>query len=204
MAATISRAAEAIGLAERPTVHVRIPDDHAPVLDGLPRLVERAQRNDRDAFGDLYRLYHGAVFRLARFHLGSGAEDIAAETFLRAWVALPRYRNTGAPFVAWLYGIARHVVADELAARRRVEPRAEPPEDSTNPGPDERLGQDDRLALAMAIARLPQAQRRVVELKFLIGLSNAEVAKAFGKTTGAINAMQWRALRTLRRMLVDR
>jgi RNA polymerase sigma-70 factor (ECF subfamily) len=60
------------------------------------------------------------------------------------------------------------------------------------------------LALAMAIARLPQAQRRVVELKFLIGLSNAEVAKAFGKTTGAINAMQWRALRTLRRMLVDR
>lgn len=204
MAATISRAAEAIGLAERPTVQVRIPDDRAPVLDGLPRLVERAQRNDRDAFGDLYRLYHGAVFRLARFHLGSGAEDIAAETFLRAWVALPRYRNTGAPFVAWLYGIARHVVADELAARRRVEPRAEPPEDSTNPGPDERLGQDDRLALAMAIARLPQAQRRVVELKFLIGLSNAEVAKAFGKTTGAINAMQWRALRTLRRMLVDR
>jgi RNA polymerase sigma-70 factor (ECF subfamily) len=204
MATTISRAAEAIGLAERPTIHVRIPDDRAPLLDGLPRLVERAQRNDRDAFGDLYRLYHGAVFRLARFHLGSGAEDIAAETFLRAWVALPRYRNTGAPFVAWLYGIARHVVADELAARRRVEPRAEPPDDSTNPGPDERLGQDDRLALAMAIARLPQAQRRVVELKFLIGLSNAEVAKAFGKTTGAINAMQWRALRTLRRMLVDR
>ena len=191
-------------MAEHPTVHVRIPDAHAPVLDGIPRLVERAQRNDCDAFGDLYRLYHGAVFRLARFHLGPGAEDVAAETFLRAWEALPRYRNTGAPFVAWLYGIARHVVADELASRRRVEPRAEPPDDSTNPGPDERLGQEDRLALAMAVARLPQEQRRVVELKFLIGLSNAEVAKAFGKTIGAINAMQWRAIRTLRRMLADR
>ena len=191
-------------MAEHPTVRVRIPDAHAPVLDGIPRLVERAQRNDCDAFGDLYRLYHGAVFRLARFHLGPGAEDVAAETFLRAWVALPRYRNTGAPFVAWLYGIARHVVADELASRRRVEPRAEPPDDSTNPGPDERLGQEDRLALAMAVARLPQEQRRVVELKFLIGLSNAEVAKAFGKTIGAINAMQWRAIRTLRRMLADR
>jgi RNA polymerase sigma-70 factor (ECF subfamily) len=191
-------------VAERPTVLVRVPDENRPVLDGIPRLVERAQQNDCDAFGDLYRLYHGAVFRLARFHLSAGAEDIAAETFLRAWEALPRYRNTGAPFVAWLYGIARHVVSDELAARRRVEPRAEPPDDSTSPGPDERLGQEDRLALAMAIARLPQAQRRVVELKFLIGLSNAEVAKAFGKTIGAINAMQWRALRTLRRMLADR
>ena len=52
-------------------------------------------------------------------------------------MALPdTYRNTGAPFVAWLYGIARHVVADERAARRRVEPRAEPPDQSTNPGPD--------------------------------------------------------------------
>ena len=134
--ATIPRTREAIGVAEHPTVHVRIPDAHAPVLDGIPRLVERAQRNDCDAFGDLYRLYHGAVFRLARFHLGPGAEDVAAETFLRAWEALPRYRNTGAPFVAWLYGIARHVVADELASRRRVEPRAEPPDQSTNPGPD--------------------------------------------------------------------
>ena len=53
-------------------------------------------------------------------------------------MALPdTYRNTGAPFVAWLYGIARHVVADERAARRRVEPRAEPPDQSTNPGPDD-------------------------------------------------------------------
>src|SRR5918996_2886549 len=135
--ATIPRTREAIGVAEHPTVRVRIPDAHAPVLDGIPRLVERARRNDREAFGDLYRLYHGAVFRLARFHIGTGAEDIAAETFLRAWVALPRYRNTGAPFVAWLYGIARHVVADERAARRRVEPRAEPPDQSTNPGPDD-------------------------------------------------------------------
>src|SRR5918999_3994570 len=180
------------------------PSAPVALADHVSALVERARQSDKEAFGRLYQLYHGRVFRLARFHLDGAAEDVVAETFLRAWVALPRYRNTGAPFVAWLYGIARHVVADELAARRRVEPRAEPPDDSTNPGPDERLGQDDRLALAMAIARLPQAQRRVVELKFLIGLSNAEVAKAFGKTTGAINAMQWRALRTLRRMLVDR
>jgi RNA polymerase sigma-70 factor (ECF subfamily) len=202
--ATIPRAREAPGAAGPTTVPLRIQDENVTVLDGVPRLVERARRNDREAFGDLYRLYHGAVFRLARFHIGTGAEDIAAETFLRAWVALPRYRNTGAPFVAWLYGIARHVVADERAARRRVEPRAEPPDQSTNPGPDERVGQDDRLALAMAIARLPEEQRRVVELKFLIGLSNAEVAKAFGKSIGAINAMQWRAVRTLRRMLADR
>src|SRR5712691_11183839 len=92
-------------------------------------LVERAREGDRAAFGELYRLCHGKVFRLVRFYLpGSGGEDAVAETFLRAWVALPRYRDTGAPFTAWLAGIARHVVADARRAGRRVEPRAELPD----------------------------------------------------------------------------
>jgi RNA polymerase sigma-70 factor (ECF subfamily) len=182
----------------------RVPDARPEKLSAVPAadqvsvLVERARQSDKDAFGQLYRLFHGSVFRLARFHLDGAAEDVVAETFLRAWTALPRYRNTGAPFVAWLYGIARHVVADERAAQRRVEPRAEVPDRPTDPD------QDDRLALAMAIERLPRVHRRVIELKFLIGLTNAEVAAALGKSVGAVNTQQWRALRTLRVMMGER
>jgi RNA polymerase sigma-70 factor, ECF subfamily len=174
------------------------PSAPVALADHVSALVERARQSDKEAFGRLYQLYHGRVFRLARFHLDGAAEDVVAETFLRAWVALPRYRNTGAPFVAWLYGIARHVVADERAAQRRVEPRAEVPDRPTDPD------QDDRLALAMAIERLPRVHRRVIELKFLIGLTNAEVAAALGKSVGAINTQQWRALRSLRAMMGER
>lgn len=164
-------------------------------VDPVPRLVERAREGDKGAFEALYRLYHAPLYRMARFHLREGAEDAVAETFLRAWVALPRYRDTGAPFVAWLYGIARHVVADEIARGRRVEPRAEVPDRGRE------WAEEDRLSLAAAIARLPRRQRQVVEMKFLIGLSNPEVARALGKSVGSVNAMQWLALRALRKRL---
>jgi RNA polymerase sigma-70 factor (ECF subfamily) len=184
------------GAAEVPIEVDRHREDPARVeassSNRLTSLVERAVQNDREAFGELYGLFHAKVFRLARFHLNGSAEDAVAETFLRAWVALPRYRNTGAPFSAWLYGIARHVVADERKALRRVEPRSELPDRPTEPQ------EDDRLMLAMAIQRLPRLDRRLIELKFLMGLTNAEVAAALGKSVGAINAQQWRALRKLR------
>lgn len=163
----------------------------------VQRLVERAKEGEREAFGDLYRRYHPPLFRLARAHLGEGAEDAVAETFLRAWDALPRYRDTGAPFVAWLYGIARHVIADEFRRRARVEPRPDLPSRLVE------WAVDDELALAAAIRRLPNEQRQVVELKFLMGATNAQVAAALRKSEGAVNAKQWRALAALRRMLEE-
>jgi RNA polymerase sigma-70 factor (ECF subfamily) len=169
----------------------------AGTLDLVQRLVDRARGGDRDAFGDLYRLYHPPLFRLARAHLGEGAEDAVAETFLRAWKALPRYRDTGAPFLAWLYGIARHVIADEFRRRARVEPRPDLPDRGVE------WTVDDELTLAAAIRRLPDEQRQVVELKFLMGATNAEVAAALGKSEGAVNAKQWRGLAALRRMLEE-
>ena len=122
-------------------------------VDDAAALVERARGGDRDAFGELFRLHHGRVYRLARAHLGEAADDVVAETFLRAWRGLGRYRPTGVPFAAWLYGIARHVVADELRRRSRVRVTAEVPD-----RPSEPL-EDDRLTLAAAIRRLPERQR---------------------------------------------
>jgi RNA polymerase sigma-70 factor, ECF subfamily len=175
--------------------------DEEQRLDGVPQLVEKAKRGDRDAFAELYRLHHARIFRMARLHLGElgdGAEDAVAETFLRAWTALPRYRVTGAPFVAWLFGIARHVVLDEVARGRRVMPSEELPERTRG------WTVDDRLTLAQAMDRLPATQRQVVELKYLAGMRNEEVASALGKSKGAINAIQWRALGTLREILEER
>jgi RNA polymerase sigma-70 factor, ECF subfamily len=162
------------------------------------RLVEAARSGDREAFGDLYRMHYPAVYRLARFGLPVAAvDDAVAETFVRAWTALPRYRDTGAPFVAWLHGIARHVIADVHRRAARVETREHVPDGSTRFDQQE----TDRVALASALARLQEDQRRVIELKFLVGLANPEVAQALGKSVGAINALQWRALANLRRIL---
>jgi RNA polymerase sigma-70 factor (ECF subfamily) len=174
------------------------PDDVRTLDRGL---VRRAREGDREAFGRLYELHHPAVFRMVRFALGSGgadAEDATAETFARAWKALPRYRDTGVPFICWLYGIARHVVADEHRRARRTEPRDELPD------PGHEQAHDERMDLAAAIALLPTEQRLVIEMKYLAGLTNPEVAALLGTTSGAVNARQWRALKALHERMGER
>lgn len=164
-------------------------------------LVDRATGGDHDAFGELFRRHYGAVFRVARSRLPHAlAEDAAAETFARAWKALPRYRRTGAPFVSWLYGIARHVVSDMARADQRTDPRQQIDTEPVDPWP----AGDDGLRLREAMASLPDEQRRVIELKYLLGLTNVEVAAALGKKPGAVNTQQWRALRALERRLGQR
>ena len=96
-------------------------------------LVARAKEGDREAFEQLYRAHLGAVSRLVRFRLGGADEDAVAEVFLRAWRGLGSYRDTGVPFPAWLYGIARHVAIDELRRRGRVEPVEQVPEREVEP-----------------------------------------------------------------------
>jgi RNA polymerase sigma-70 factor (ECF subfamily) len=166
-----------------------------PKVDTTSGLVRRAQQGDRDAFGALYKEHHAAIYRLARFYLDRAAEDVVAETFLRAWKGLPRYKDTGAPFVSWLYGIARHIVGDELRRKNRTEPRETLPESAVV------HNGEDRLVLASSIARLPDEQRRVIEMKYVIGMKNPEVAEIMGKSIGAVNALQWRGLKNLKEML---
>jgi RNA polymerase sigma-70 factor (ECF subfamily) len=178
---------------------LRSEDVSAPDLGPteLQALVRRAQAGDRDAFGEIFMELHPRILRLARVRLrGAAADDAAAETFLRAWSGLARYRQTPAPFAAWLYGIARHVIAD--IGRKRPDPAehaADPVADDFAPA------SIARVRIAAGLASLPDEQRRVVELKFFMGLTNDEVARALGKSAGAVNAQQWRALENLRRAL---
>jgi DNA-directed RNA polymerase specialized sigma24 family protein len=56
-------------------------------------LIGMAREGDQDAFGKLFLAHHSAIFRSARATLGDSAEDVASETFVRAWTALPKYRR---------------------------------------------------------------------------------------------------------------
>jgi RNA polymerase sigma-70 factor (ECF subfamily) len=167
-------------------------------LDVVARLVERARDGDKDAFGQIFRLHRDAILRFARLRLGVEADDVVSEVFTRAWITLHRYEYTGLPFVAWLYGIARHVVADELSRRSRTQPEADLPDSLS------RWAEDDRLDLFAAIERLPTEQRQVVEMKYFMGMRNQEVADVLNTTVNAVNARQWRALAVLRDQLEEK
>ncbi|HWM39834.1 MAG TPA: ECF subfamily RNA polymerase sigma factor, BldN family [Streptomyces sp.] len=170
-------------------------------------LVERAQSGEAEAFGRLYDQYSDTVYRYIYYRVGgkATAEDLTSETFLRALRRIGTFTWQGRDFGAWLVTIARNLVADHFKSSRfRLEVTTgemldaneveRSPEDSV-------LESLSNAALLEAVRRLNPQQQECVTLRFLQGLSVAETARAMGKNEGAIKTLQYRAVRTLARLL---
>lgn len=162
-------------------------------------LVARA-RVDPEAFAPLYLRYVEAIGRFCYVRLRDeeAARDAAQQVFVRALAGLPRYRESG-QFRAWLYTIARHVLASD-ARRYRLAVGLDQVADVVDSGatPEETVGAAfDRQALLAAVARLPDDQRTAIELR-LAGLSGLEIAATLGRSHDAVRKLQLRALERLR------
>ncbi|XRQ06475.1 sigma-70 family RNA polymerase sigma factor [Actinomadura welshii] len=178
--------------------------DRAEVLKAL---VLRARDGDADAFGSLYDHYVELVYRYVYYRVGTHSltEDLTSETFLRALRRICDFHWQGKDFGAWLVTIARNLVADHFkSGRYRLEvctaELVEP--DRPQEGPERAVldSMTNRILLA-AVRRLGSEQQECVVLRFLHGLSVAETALVMGKKPGAIKALQYRAVRSLARMV---
>ena len=178
----------------------------ADALAGM-NLVARAQSGDAEAFGQLYDRYVDLVFRYVYYRVGSKAltEDLVSETFLRALRRISTFTWQGRDFAAWLITIARNLIADHFKSgkfRLEVATADMLDADRSTEGPEnEVLDSITNAALLEAVKQLNAEQQECVVLRFLQGMSVTETALAMGKTEGAIKALQYRAVRTLGRML---
>lgn len=170
-------------------------------------LVKRAQEGSPDAFGELYRIYMDTVFRYIYYRVSTRvlAEDLTSETFVRALRRITTFSWQGRDFGAWLVTIARNLVADYFkSSRQRMEVTTGEMLDSNEvePSPEDRVLEHlSKETLLHAVHRLNDQQRECVTLRFLQGLSVAETADIMGKNEGAIKTLQYRAVRTLARLL---
>jgi RNA polymerase sigma-70 factor (ECF subfamily) len=169
--------------------------------DAERELVERAKR-DPEAFGELYDLYFDRIYAYICRRTGDRqvAEDLTADTFMKALSHIQRYRYTGQPFVAWLYRIAGNVVTDYYRSRRMTTSLDEGlPLAAPEAGPEEAaLHLDEQMAIQQAILTLSPDQQDVVLLRFSAGLKLKEIAQVVGKTEGAVKALMFRALNGLK------
>lgn len=169
-------------------------------------LVQQAIKRDAQAFGELYRQHLARVYRYIFYRVGNEteAEDLTEQVFLKAWEALPRFREQGLPFSAWLYRLAHNLVIDYRRTRHEAAELDEALLD-TRPGPDEIAGwRLDIQTLQQAIGQLTLEQQHVLVLRFVQGLSHAETAAIMGKNQGAVRALQHRALAALYELIGDR
>jgi RNA polymerase sigma-70 factor (ECF subfamily) len=151
------------------------------------------------------------VLRYCRARVGrhersfASADDVAQEVCLAVLTALPGYQDQGRPFLAFVYGIAAHKVADahRAVARNRAEPVAEIPDmPERADGPEQRAMRGELTSRMATLLRvLPAKQREILVLRVVVGLSAEETAEAVGSTPGAVRVTQHRALARLRRTL---
>jgi RNA polymerase sigma-70 factor (ECF subfamily) len=176
--------------------------------DREQRLVEAASRGEDSAIEALYRTHFDTIYRYVFLRLGSSAaaEDVTSQVFLGMIRGLGRYRDQGKPFVAWLYGIAQK----QIAFFQRGQSRAPSPMDldaaaelvASSAGPDATAEQREaRVAIAKALSAVPEGQREVIMLRYIMSLSLAETAAIVGRTEGAVKQLQLRGLATLRTIL---
>jgi RNA polymerase sigma-70 factor (ECF subfamily) len=167
-------------------------------------LIVRAQAGDVAAYESIVRRYQDVAVRTA--HLicpETDADDAVQEAFLKAYDALPRFRE-GAPLRPWLL----RIVANEARNRRRSAGRRQglalraaeaAPAARTEPGPEHAvMAAEERSELLAALNGLRDEDREILGARFLLDLSETETAEALGIPRGTVKSRTSRALGRLR------
>lgn len=177
-------------------------------------LVGRAVRGDGAATGELLAQVHPLVHRYCRARLARlpgdarhHVDDVAQEVCLALLSALPRYRDEGRPFEAFVYGIAAHKIADLQRAAMRGPGHAAILAEELPETADESLGPEERALLNSdaawmrgLLACLSDRQRELVLLRVAAGLTAEETGEVLGMSAGAVRVAQHRALSRLREL----
>jgi len=174
----------------------------------ISRSIEHIRAGDRTAFAGIIRHYQAPLFGfLGRMGLTQAhAEDLAQETFLRAWRQIDRFDPRRAEFSTWLFTLARNLTLNELsraANRREVTMGDELPEVADpQPQPLEAvLAEERKRHLRAALQQLPLADRSVLALAYVEALDMAAIARIEGCAVGAIKTRLHRARQRLRKHL---
>lgn len=180
-----------------------------PGSESSAALVAAIAAGDRDAFGRFYDLTAPLAFGLIRRVLRDpeAAAEVLQEVFWQVWQDAARYDPTRGSPEAWLVTRAKTRAIDRLrSVRRRDRTFVAPVDESVAPRREEQAENpavvaEDRSLVQNALAQLPEAQRRVIELAFFEGLTQSEIAARLGEPLGTVKTRARLGLERLRGVL---
>lgn len=171
-------------------------------------LLSRARRGDEDAIVEIYHHYFDPVYQFCRLRVSdtATAQDLASEVFVRFIKALKRETAPHTSLRGWIFRVARNLVYDHYGREEElpVETLEQwlPADTSSDPEVQALRGMQVERA-RRAISMLAPAQQEVLLLRFDQQLSLQETADIMDKQVNAIKALQFRAVNTLRQILLD-
>ena len=176
-------------------------DDREP----SPQATEGARKAELDrAFEELYRAHLRDVYSYAYYRVGNhhDAEDLTEQAFLQAYRHFERARreSDGRPLRPWLIRIAHNLASNFHRDRaRRPEAALDSVEPPSHPHGTERVveGREELRLLIAKLDDLPDDRRDALIMRFALGMSNREIARALGRTDGATKVLIHRAIKQL-------
>ena len=171
-------------------------------------LIERVRKGDQDAVRALYERYFDRIYNYdyARLGRAEDAEDLAIDTMTRSLTRLDLFQDQGVAFSSWIYRIAHNATIDHYRRHGKVvlvSLEHAPALESADPS-ELAVEQLSNADLHTAIRDLTDEQQQVLILRFFQDLTAAQVASIMGKSVGAVQALQHRALGSLERALQGR
>jgi len=166
------------------------------------QLVERA-KTDEQAFRQLYELYFPKIYGYIKKRVGQTetAQDLVSETFLKAFSNLPTFVYKGAPFSAWLYRIATNLIIDYYRQEKHYQKVDIENYDLVAENQDiekEILTSQQRMEIDKYLIKLPERERKVIELKFFAQLNNGEIAQTLNISANLVGVLIFRALKKMK------
>ena len=167
--------------------------------EAFPDILSAAQRKDGPAFELMWRTYSAAVVGYLRVQGATDPDDLVSEVFLGVFRSLREFEGNEQQFRAWIFTIAHRRLTDErrYRGRRPIENRNKSSEDFVGA----ELSSESEQRVRQLCGLLPDDQRDVMLLRLLGQLNINEVAMIFGRTQGAVKALQRRAFESLRQIV---
>lgn len=173
-------------------------------MEDLNQLVYRAQKGEKEAFGQIYKIYSRKIYRYCYVNSGDKEQawDLVQETFLKAWKSMSNFSlEAGGTIQAYLFRIARNLMID-LSRKKKEYPLDEALEIEGHEDFEEDLDRKDlESQLKNALSRLDETDRQIVVLRYFEELPPPEAAKILGMNEGAFRVRTHRALKKLKELL---
>jgi RNA polymerase sigma-70 factor, ECF subfamily len=171
-------------------------------------LIQRVANQDREAFSQLYERFSTLVFTLAMRMLKarSDAEDLLQEVFVQVWRQARGYSAERGSPEAWIINIARRRAIDKMRSIRRMGRSFVLTDDPVRTQSGENIGSwtaesEGRMAMNRALANLPETQRKVLELAYLDGMTQTEIAERLAEPLGNIKTRMRAGIQRLREIV---
>ena len=164
-----------------------------------------AEKEELDrAFEELYRAHLRDVYSYSYYRVGNhhDAEDLTEQTFLQAYRHFARARgeSNGRPLRPWLIRIAHNLASNYHRDRaRRPTSTLESADPISHPHATEQVveSREELRNVMKGLTRLPDDRREALAMRFALGMSNREIARALGRTDGATKVLLHRAIKQL-------